>query len=207
MGAQGEFQSLAYTACIEPCQAKKHNTVVRLQTGEPSLYGAFVEMARPLQDQSIEIGVVPGVSSAFAAAAAAQESLTLPEVTQTVILTRVEGRTPMPDGESLAELASHHCTCCIFLSATLTGKITESFISAGWDKDSPVTVVQRASWPDEFILTTKLQDLSDDFETHKIKSQAMIIISPTLGAKDWKELKKSKLYDPSFGHKFRKAEQ
>ncbi|MDX2469762.1 MAG: precorrin-4 C(11)-methyltransferase [SAR324 cluster bacterium] len=187
-------------------KAQKYPTVIRLQTGDPSLYGALVEMARPLLDQNIEIAVVPGVSSAMASAAAAQETLTLPEVTQTVILTRVEGRTPMPAGESIEELAKHRCTCCIFLSVTLTAKITAAFIQAGWDEFSPVTVVKRASWPDEYILQTNLKDLGEDIKKHEIKAQAMIIISPTLGAKNWDSLTKSKLYDKDFGHKFRKAE-
>ncbi len=187
-------------------RAQKHQTVIRLQTGDPSLYGALVEMARPLLDQNIEIAVVPGVSSAMASAAAAQETLTLPEVTQTVILTRVEGRTPMPDGESIEELAKHHCTCCIFLSVTLTEKITDAFVKAGWAESSPVTVVKRASWPDEYILQTNLADLSEDIKKHQIKAQAMIIVSPTLGAKNWDKLTKSKLYAKDFGHKFRKAE-
>jgi len=99
-------------------KAQTGQTIIRLQTGDPGLYGALIEMVQPLDEQGIDVGVVPGVSSAMASAAAGVESLTLPEVTQTVILTRVEGRTPMPDGESLAELAQHHCTMCLFLSIT-----------------------------------------------------------------------------------------
>ena len=99
--------------------SRRHQTVVRLQTGDPGLYGALVEMTRPLDEVGVPWAVVPGVSSALASAAAAGETLTLPEVTQTVILTRVAGRTPMPPGEDLESLAAHRSTLCIFLSITL----------------------------------------------------------------------------------------
>jgi precorrin-4/cobalt-precorrin-4 C11-methyltransferase len=104
-------------------QARRHATVVRLQTGDPGLYGALIEMTRPLTAAGIEWAVVPGVSSAMASAAAAGETLTLPEVTQTVILTRVAGRTPMPPGEDLEALAAHRTTLCIFLSITLLHEV------------------------------------------------------------------------------------
>ena len=119
-------------------QAQQHQTVVRLQTGDPSLYGALIEMVQPLDAAGVDVGVVPGVSSAMASAAAAVESLTLPEITQTVILTRVEGRTPMPPGESLVELARHHSTLCLFLSITLLGKVKSDLLEAGWREDAPV---------------------------------------------------------------------
>jgi precorrin-4/cobalt-precorrin-4 C11-methyltransferase len=108
--------------------------VVRLQTGDPGLYGALVEMTRPLDAAGIEWAVVPGVSSAMAAAAAAGETLTLPEVTQTVILTRVAGRTPMPPGEELEALAAHRTTLCIFLSITLLHEVQRALRAAGWPR-------------------------------------------------------------------------
>ncbi len=187
-------------------QASRHETVVRLQTGDPTLYGALAEMLRPLDAAGIEAGVVPGVSSAMASAAAAGETLTLPEVTQTVILTRVEGRTPMPAGESLEALARHHCTLCLFLSITLLKKIREALLAAGWSEDCPVLVVQKASWPgEERIVRGTLADIREKCKAARIHSQAMIIVSPALGARGWKELKTSKLYDKQFSHRFRKA--
>ncbi len=187
-------------------QAERHETVVRLQTGDPGLYGALIEMVQPLDQAGIDIGVVPGVSSAMAGAAAAVESLTLPEITQTVILTRVEGRTPMPEGESLAELASHHSTLCLFLSITLLKKVRQQLLAAGWQDDAPVVVIHKASWPGEQkIVRGTLADIRDQCIAEKITSQAMIIVSPTLGARHWPELTKSKLYDDSFSHRFRKA--
>lgn len=187
-------------------QAKLHQTVVRLQTGDPSLYGALIEMVRPLDAAGVEVEVVPGVSSAFASAAAGIETLTLPEVTQTVILTRVEGRTPMPEGESLRELASHHSTLCIFLSITLLKKVQSELLAAGWSSEAPMMVVQKASWPgEEKVIKAPLSEIEAQCQAAGIKAQAMIIASPTLGARGWEEIKQSKLYDPTFAHRFRKA--
>ena len=187
-------------------KAAAHDTVVRLQTGDPTLYGALIEMVQPLDAAGVEVGVVPGVSSAMASAAAAVESLTLPEVTQTVILTRIEGRTPMPEGESLHELAQHHCTLCLFLSITLLHKVKEELLAAGWSVDAPVLVVHKASWPDEErVVRGTLANIRDKCRAEKITSQAMIIVSPALGARHWPELKKSKLYDAAFTHRFRKG--
>ena len=128
-------------------EAAAHGDVVRLQTGDPTLYGALVEMARALDAAGVAWGVVPGVSSAMASAATACETLTLPEVTQTVILTRVAGRTPMPPGEELEALASHHSTLCIYLSITLLHEVQRALRAAGWAEDAPIVVVQKASWP------------------------------------------------------------
>ena len=187
-------------------RASKHEIVVRLQTGDPTLYGALVEMVQPLDAAGIEVGVVPGVSSAMASAAAAVESLTLPEVTQTVILTRMEGRTPMPEGEALRDLAQHHSTLCIFLSITLLGDVRNELLAAGWRDDAPILVVHKASWPTgEIIIRGTLADIRDKCREQKINSQAMIIVSPALGARGWKELKKSKLYDETFTHRFRRG--
>jgi len=187
-------------------QASRHAVVVRLQTGDPSLYGALIELARPLVDAGLEWAVVPGVSSAMASMAAAGESMTLPEVTQTVILTRVEGRTPMPDGEDLASLAAHRSTICIFLSITLMHKVETALRAAGWPEDSPMLVVHKASWPGEQkILRGTLADIKARCREAGVASQAMIVASPTLGALHWETLARSKLYDPTFTHRFRKA--
>ncbi len=134
------------------------------------------------------------------------ESLTLPEVTQTVILTRVAGRTPMPEGESLEELAQHHCTLCLFLSITLLKNVQTELLAAGWRADAPVLVVHKASWPgEEVIIRGTLSDIRERCRAEKINSQAMIIVSPTLGARHWQGLKRSKLYDAAFTHRFRRG--
>jgi len=187
-------------------QASRHATVLRLQTGDPGLYGALIEMTRPLTAAGIEWAVVPGVSSAMASMAAAGETLTLPEVTQTVILTRVAGRTPMPPGEDLESLAAHKATLCIYLSITLLHKVQDALRAAGWAEDAPMLVVQKASWPgEEKIIRGTLADIKHKCQAEKVGSQAMIVASPTLGAAEWTDLARSKLYDPSFTHRFRKA--
>ena len=187
-------------------QAGRSDTIVRLQTGDPGLYGALIEMTRPLTATGIEWAVVPGVSSAFAAAAAAGETLTLPEITQTVILTRVAGRTPMPPGEDLEALAAHKSTLCIFLSITLLHEVQRALRAAGWAEDASILVVQKASWPgEEKIIRGTLADIKQKCQAEKVGSQAMIIASPTLGAADWEDLARSKLYDPAFTHRFRRA--
>ena len=187
-------------------QARQHKTVVRLQTGDPGLYGALIEMTQPLTAAGIEWAVVPGVSSAMAAMAAAGETLTLPEVTQTVILTRVAGRTPMPPGEDLESLAAHKTTLCIYLSITLLHKVQAALLAAGWDENAPILVVQKASWPGaEKIIRGTITDIKHKCQAEKVGSQAMIVASPTLGAAEWPDLIRSKLYDPTFTHRFRKA--
>lgn len=187
-------------------QARRCETVVRLQTGDPGLYGALIELVQPLDAAGVAVQVVPGVSSAMASAAAAVESLTLPEVTQTVIFTRVEGRTPMPEGESLEALAAHHSTLCIFLSITLMGRVTAALTAAGWSPDAPIVVVHKASWPgEEKIVRGTVATIQSLCREAKLVSQSMIIASPTLGARQWTTLAKSKLYDASFTHRFRRG--
>jgi precorrin-4/cobalt-precorrin-4 C11-methyltransferase len=188
--------------------ARAGGTVVRLQTGDPSLYGALIEMVQPLDAAGIEVGVVPGVSSAMTAAAAAVESLTLPELTQTVILTRVEGRTPMPPRESLVSLAAHHCTLCLFLSINHLDQVRTALVGAGWPDTAPVLVVHKASWPgEERVVRDTLSRIAQRCRQERIHDQAMVIVSPTLGARYWPVLQRSRLYDPSFTHRFRRASE
>lgn len=180
-------------------------TVVRLQTGDPGLYGALTEMTRLLDAAGVVWRVVPGVTSAMASAAAG-ESLTLPNLTQTVILTRVAGRTPMPPGEDLEALAAHRATLCIYLSATLLPGVKRALRAAGWPADAPMLVVQKASWPDaERIVRGRLDAIDRLCREAGIDAQAMIVASPALGARGWAERSPSKLYDPAFGHRFRAA--
>jgi precorrin-4/cobalt-precorrin-4 C11-methyltransferase len=185
-------------------RAAKHQTVVRLQTGDPTLYGVLAELARPLDAAGIEVGIVPGVSSAMAAAAAAGECLTLPEVTQTVIFTRFAGRTPMPAGESFAELARHGCTLCIFLSIERIAAVAETLVDAGWAPDAPVVVVHKATWPgEEQVLRGSLADIAARCQEAGIVRQAMILVSPALGARRQPGGAVSKLYDAGFERRFR----
>lgn len=181
-------------------------TVVRLQTGDPSLYGTLTELVVPLEEVGIEISVVPGVSSAMASAAVAVESLTQPEVTQTVIFTRTEGRTPMPEKERLRNLAQHGATLCVFLSATLIDKVVDELRLAGWSEQQPILVVHKATWAgEEKILRGSLANIAAMVRHADITSQAMIITGPAITARRGKNNPVSRLYADDFSHKFRQA--
>ena len=184
---------------------KNQKKVVRLHTGDPSIFGAIYEQIYLLKQKGIQSEVIPGVSSVFAAAAAVQAELTIPELTQTVILTRTEGRTPVPEKESLQSLAAHHCTLAIFLSATLAEKVSSELISAGWQKNTPVVIVYKASWPDQKIIRTTVENLASALLENNIKSQTMILAGPALDAMNEDTFRRSKLYDGDFAHKFRKS--
>ncbi|NEX19965.1 precorrin-4 C(11)-methyltransferase [Thiorhodococcus mannitoliphagus] len=187
-------------------RAQRHETVVRLQTGDPTLYGVLAELARPLDEAGIPVGIVSGVSSAMASAAAAGECLTLPEVTQTVIFTRLSERTQMPERESFASLAAHHCTLCIFLSIERIQAVADHLIAAGWQSTAPVVVVHKATWPDEeLVLRGTLEDIAERCREAKVERQALILVSPALGARSSARTQASKLYDAAFPRRFRPA--
>ncbi|WP_010288924.1 precorrin-4 C(11)-methyltransferase [Kurthia massiliensis] len=179
--------------------------VARVHTGDPAMYGAIMEQMAILKQNDITCEIIPGVSSVFASAAAVGAELTIPDLTQTLILTRAEGRTPVPELEKLKNLASHHCTIALFLSATLTKKIVKELQAAGWSDDTPVAVVQRATWPDQKIVRTTLSHLDEDMRINGIRKHAMILagwaLDPHIHEKDYR----SKLYDKTFTHGFRKA--
>ncbi|NGM83145.1 precorrin-4 C(11)-methyltransferase [Paenibacillus sp. 7124] len=181
-------------------------SVARVHTGDPAVYGAILEQMVLLKQRGIAYEIVPGVSSVFAAAAVLGAELTVPDLTQTVILTRAEGRTPVPEREKLRDLASHHCTVALFLSATLAKKVVKEFIEAGWSEDTPVAVVQRATWPDQKIVRTTLRNLDSDLRQAGIRMHAMILAGWALdpGMVD-RDDHRSKLYDKSFTHGYRKG--
>ncbi|MFJ7646630.1 precorrin-4 C(11)-methyltransferase [Lysinibacillus sp. NPDC097279] len=180
--------------------------VARMHTGDPAMYGAIMEQIALLKKEGIGYEVIPGVSSVFASAAAIGAELTIPDLTQTLILTRAEGRTPVPEFEKLRDLASHHCTIALFLSATLTKKIVKELQSAGWSDDTPVAVIQRATWPDQKIVRTTLVELDEAMRVNGIRKHAMILagwaLDPNIHDKDEY---RSKLYDATFTHGFRKG--
>ncbi|WP_315905703.1 precorrin-4 C(11)-methyltransferase [Priestia koreensis] len=184
---------------------KTGKKVVRVHTGDPAVYGAIMEQMALLKKEEIETKIIPGVSSVFAAAAAVGAELTIPDLTQTLILTRAEGRTPVPEFEKLRDLGKHQCTIALFLSATLTKKVMKEFIAAGWSKDTPVAVVYKASWPDEKIVRTTVEHLDEDMKKNGIRKQAMILagwaLDPDIHDKDYR----SKLYDQAFTHGYRKG--
>jgi precorrin-4/cobalt-precorrin-4 C11-methyltransferase len=178
--------------------------VARLQSGDPSVYGAIQEQMAILDEKGIEYGIIPGVSSLFAAAAALKAELTVPELSQTVIITRLEGRTPVPLGESLKSLATHRASLAIFLSAALVEEVATELMAGGYQPETPAAVVYRASWPDEKILRTTLNDLARDIKTAGIKKQALILVGHFLGPGAGKQ--RSKLYDRNFKHGYREPQ-
>jgi precorrin-4/cobalt-precorrin-4 C11-methyltransferase len=181
-------------------------SVARVHTGDPSVYGAILEQMVLLKQHQIPVEIIPGVSSVFAAASVLQAELTVPDLTQTVILTRAEGRTPVPEREKLRDLASHHCTVALFLSATLAKKVVKEFLEAGWSEDTPVAVVQRATWPDQKVVRSTLKHLDQDLRESGIRMHAMILagwaLDPNLIERDEH---RSKLYDKTFTHGYRKG--
>ncbi|ASS99427.1 MULTISPECIES: precorrin-4 C(11)-methyltransferase [Geobacillus] len=187
-------------------QVKQGRLVVRVHTGDPSIYGATLEQIALLKEEGIEVEIVPGVSSAFAAAAAVQAELTVPELTQTVIFTRAEGRTPMPPREKLRELARHHCTLVLFLSATLAKKVSAALLEAGWSGDTPVAIVYKATWPDEIVIRSTVATMADDMRRHGVTKHAIMLAGWALDPHIHERGYRSKLYDPAFTHGYRKGE-
>jgi len=184
--------------------AKKGKTVVRLHDGDPSFYGAIKEQMDHLEKEGIEYEVVPGVSSLQAAAASLKRELTLPGVSQTVIITRPEGRTPVTEAENLAELAKHKATMAIFLGIPAIDTVVEKLRLGGYSEDTPVAVVYKASWREEKIVKGTLSDIAEKVRKAEIKSTALILVGEVLDPKSYGY---SKLYDASFTHSFRKGQR
>lgn len=175
--------------------------VVRLHTGDPSIYGAVREQMDRLAEVGIEYEVCPGVSSFCAAAASLRKEYTLPEVSQTVILTRMHGRTAVPDRESIRLLASHKSSMAIFLSASMAEELQRELLSGGYTEDTPCAVVYKATWPDEIKIETTLSRLAESVNQAGITKTAIILVGDFLGDR----YGLSKLYDAGFSTGFRKG--
>lgn len=180
---------------LEACE--KGETVVRLHTGDPSLYGAIGEQILVLQQKHVPYQVVPGVSSFLAAAASLGKEYTVPDRSQTLIITRLEGRTPVPASEKLSSLAAHGASMAIFLSAGMVERVMQELLQ-GYAPDTPVAVVEKASWPEERVVYGPLQDLATMVEAAGIKKTALILVGNFL-----KDSGQSKLYDKEFIHEYR----
>jgi precorrin-4/cobalt-precorrin-4 C11-methyltransferase len=178
--------------------------VVRLHTGDPSLYGAIYEQMAQLDRQRIPYEVIPGVTAAFAAAATLGIEFTLPEVSQTLILTRMAGRTPVPEAEALESLAAHGASMAIYLSMSMIGRVAEVLQSA-YGPAAACAVVYRASHPDEKVLVTRLKDLAKAVDAAGIRRQAVILVGKVLEVGKEKLTYKSKLYDKGFEHGYRQS--
>lgn len=175
---------------------------VRLHTGDPSIYGCIREQMDELEKRKIPFDLCPGVSSFCGAAASLQAEYTLPGISQSVILTRVEGRTAVPEGERLRRLAASGATLVLFLSAGMAEKVKEELLEAGLPKDTPAAVVYKATWPDERIVRTSLEQLSRRMKEAGIEKTALIVVGRVLDG----AYERSRLYDGSFATGFRKAE-
>jgi precorrin-4/cobalt-precorrin-4 C11-methyltransferase len=174
--------------------------VARVHTGDPSIYGAIREQIVELEKHGIEYEVIPGVSSFTAAASVLGMEFTLPGVSQTVICTRLEGKTPVPEREALSLLASHRASMCIFLSVQMIDEVVNELLTH-YPPSTPVAVVQKATWPDQKIVTGTLADISGKASESEIAKTALILVGDFLG----NDFEKSRLYDKSFSHEFRKS--
>ncbi len=170
-------------------------SVARVHTGDPSLYGAIREQIRLLERDGIPYGVVPGVTAACAAAAAAGVSFTVPEVTQSLILTRLAGRTPVPDRERLRALAAHGCSLAVYLSVAEPEKLQQE-LAAALPAATPVLCAHRVGWPDQRLIRTTVDHLADCVRRHGLTRQTVFLVLPGQNAAPTA----SKLYDPTFSH-------
>lgn len=182
---------------------KNNLKVVRLHTGDPTIYGAIREQMDLLDSKAIEYEVIPGVSSFTAACSSIKKEFTLPSVSQTVILTRIEGRTPVPEGEDLEDLARHKASMAIFLSVQDIDRVVEKLAKGYETYDIPVAVVYKATWEDEEIVLGTLKDISQKIESKGINKMAQILVGNFIQG----DYERSKLYDPSFTHKFREKSE
>jgi precorrin-4/cobalt-precorrin-4 C11-methyltransferase len=177
--------------------------VARVHSGDPSIYGAVMEQIEVCEEIGLDWEIVPGVSSLGAAAAAIGRELTVPEISQSVILTRRASRTPMPDGEDIAGFASHGTTMAIFLSAARPRALQRELLEGGYAPDTPCAVVHKASWPDELVIECPLEELAQRIRRAGFTRQALILIGPGLGAGGTR----SHLYSPRFSHTFRSSSE
>jgi precorrin-4 C11-methyltransferase len=176
----------------------KGHLIVRLQSGDPSIYGAIQEQMTIFDEKGMDYFIVPGISSFQAAAASLKSEFTIPEVVQTIILTRGAGKTPLPQHEQLNEMAKHKATMCIFLSATIAKSVQEQLLEH-YDPETPVAVLYRVSWKDEEIYTGQLKDLAQIVREHKLTLTTLVIVGVAIGARK----NRSHLYNPDWKHTFR----
>ena len=180
---------------------KNNLKVIRLHTGDPTIYGAIREQMDLLEEKNIPFEVIPGVSSFTAACSSIKREFTLPNVSQTVILTRIEGRTSVPEKEDLEKLASYKASMALFLSINNIGKVVEKLKKGYEREDVPVAVVYKATWKDEKIIMGTLKDIEEKVKEAGINKMAQILVGDFIEG----DYERSKLYDPSFTHEYRRS--
>ncbi len=195
--------TLEETTDIIQESVKKGKTVIRLHTGDTSFYSAISEQIEQLRKLNIEYEVIPGVSSAMAGAAGLGQELTIPEISQTVIFTRLEGKTPVPETERLSELAKHKATMVIFLSVGMIEEVKKELLQ-GYPEDTPAVIIEKASWPEQKVVRGALKNIVELVKDAGIKKTALIYVGETLKASEKSLGKESKLYDKNFKHEYRK---
>lgn len=185
-------------------EAAEKGKVVRLHSGDISFYSAVTEQIHRLRKLGIESEVIPGVSSLAAGAAALRQELTVPEISQSVIVTRMAGRTPVPEREGIASLSTHGTTMVVFLSVGMIEELSRELLKGGYPDDTPVVVIERASWPSERIIRGTLAAIAAKVKEAGIKRTALIYVGPALDASLKQPEEVSKLYDGKFSHGYRK---
>jgi len=183
--------------------AQQKLSIARVHSGDPSLWGAVQEQLEQCEALGLDTQIIPGVSSFTAVAAAIQRELTIPEVAQSVILTRLGGgKTPMPPGERLANLARHGTTMALFLSAARSGQLQDELEQGGYPPDTPCVIAYQVTWPDELILQTTLDHLAKTVKDHKLWKHTLVLVGPALAAAGTR----SHLYHPGHFHGYRRAD-
>ena len=188
---------------IEKYREANNKIIARLHTGDPSVYGAIREQMDALDEMGIPYEVCPGVSACFGAAATLNLEYTLPGISQSLIITRMAGRTDVPKSESIESFSAHRCSMAIYLSAGHLGELSDRLINGGYSPDTPAAIVYKATWQDERKYVCKISDLENVGKENNITKTAMILIGNVIGASDYE---KSKLYDKSFATEFRPSE-
>lgn len=178
-------------------------TTVRLHTGDSSIYGAVREQFDELDRMGVEYDVCPGVSAFCGAAAALRAEYTLPDVTQTVIITRMEGRTPVPEREKIRSLAAHQSTMVLFLSTGLLEGLRRELMAGGYAPNTPAAIVYKATWPEQRVFRCTVDTLAKTAADNRVTKTALILVGRFLGD----QYERSKLYDPTFTTEFREAEK
>lgn len=185
-------------------QAEKENLItVRLHTGDQSIYGAVREQMDALDEKGIAYESCPGVSACFGAAASLNLEYTLPDVSQSLIITRMAGRTGVPEGENIESFAAHHASMAVYLSAGMMTELAERLMAGGFEPDTPAALVYKATWPEEEAYVCTVQELPRVAEEHHITKTALVLVGDVIAHRKYA---KSRLYAPDFETEFRKAE-
>lgn len=184
--------------------SEEDKTIVRLHTGEPSIYGAVREQMDELDKLGIEYESCPGVSACFGAAASLNLEYTLPDISQSLIITRMEGRTKVPPRESIENFAAHQASMAIYLSTGMLDELSRRLLAGGYREDTPAALVYKATWPEEEKYICTVKTLAETAREHKITKTALVLVGDVIGHRNYE---KSRLYAPDFSTEYRQAKE